>query len=408
MTASQLPILLFPHTLLRPSLLAGLLPWFEPLLFMQPAGFSLGARPSAFGEAGLVRALRPPAYEYSPDALDPRLGKLLGQWQAWVEQQKGSGSLEALKAKTSPPPVPETVRGLMKELRPLRQEVPADKPSWPEAPPGFFLHLAHLKDQQAAEMEALLGRMQKRQERMRQVLGLAGEDEPPVEYEHVLPAVMPPLDYRFSEEHLWAARLRAWAILAEKIEASGYFLATVSQPAAELLIERALRRLGPAGIEGRSPAGAGEVLPPTFSPPQPGSPQAQEAARLRLPDLSGLEPEDLLRLKDKLQQDGSLTPWRESLGGMLGRLSAEPWSAGLQAQMAAQAEELSKQAAAMTAENGRLAGAENKTLSLLAFPGLALPHLFTLMKDDQPQNPLPAEGGPQKIQPGSCPLLLVK
>ena len=306
--------LIFPHTALRRSLLAGLSPWFAPIRLVEPPSFSPGSTSPALTEAGLVQVIRPPAPKEASADGGLRLTALIREWEAWVEQQRGSGQLESLKAKISPPPPPETVRGLMKEIRNLGRGDPPRAPASPQVPAGFLLHLAHIKDRQAAEMEGILGQMQAAQERIRQVLGLADEEEPPKEYEHILPAELPPLDYRIFEEHLLAERLKAWATLAQDAGEQEGWPATVSRPAADLLLERANRRLNPAVPQMRSPAGAEEVRPSLPDLARPGSPHAQEAARLSLPDFSGLEPGALAEVNDRLQKAGIWSPgataWR--------------------------------------------------------------------------------------------------
>ena len=403
MTNSDVSALIFPHTALRRSMLAGLFPWFAPLRLVEPPSFAHDSTPSALTEAGLVQVIRPPAPEEALGG-DPKLGRLLRQWGDWVEQQRGSGQLETLKAGISPPPPPETVRGLMKEIRTLGQADSEKALSPPEIPAGFLLHLAHIKDEQAAEMEGILGQMQEVQERMRQVLGPAEEEERPEEYEQILSAELPPLDYRLFEDHLLSERLSAWAALAQGAGAKEGWLATISRPAADLLMERANRRFKPSVSESRSPAGAEEVMPSLPDLSRPGSPHAQEAFSLGLPDFSGLEPKALLDVNNRLQKGGDMAAWREGLREMLTRLAREPWTASLQEELAVSADELSRRAVNMAEEVGGFAGITTKTLGILAFPGLNRDRLLSLIKEDQPGDLPQAESLP----PGSCPVIFVQ
>jgi hypothetical protein len=141
-------------------------------------------------------------------------------------------------------------------------------------------------------------------------------------------------------------------------------------------------------------------------PPPADSPLAQEAARLVLPDLTDLEPEELAGLGERLTQEMGLDGLREELQALLQRLSQQRWSGELQAEAAAEAQRLGGKCLALAGGHDSRPGQDTRGLSLLVFPGLSREQVLALMHDQQPKD-LPAkEDWPDAWPAGSC-LMLV-
>lgn len=408
--ASDLPALLFPHTAPRRGALGALLPWWAPLTLLEPPSLDRGPEKGGPLEAAglLLRITAGAGADGSDDPKAKRLAGLLRQWESWARQGRDSGELEAVKAGVQPPPPEETVRGLMSEIKDFGRARKEAGPSHPAVEADLFLHLAHVQDTQAAEMEDILARVERGQRDLGRSMGLNGEDASPADYEQVFYQRLPPVDYSLGEDQHLMRRLEAWATLAAEAGVAGGTggtLATTSLPAVQVLLERANRRFEVSTKDMRSPAGA--AVPPVVIPqtPDPDSPRAQEAARLVLPDLSGLADQELAELSARLDPQG-LKEVREGLAGLLGRLAAESWSSELREELGRGAKDIAERAGAL------LAGAQTPApgrigVSLLAFPGLSRAQVLELMRDHQPGDLPDLRAWPKEWPAGSCPLLAV-
>jgi hypothetical protein len=403
----QLPALIFPQTALRASLVARLAPWFQPVRFLTPP--SLAERePGPLEQAGLAQRVRPPqGADQAGGRRAQELAGLLRQWEQWTREQAGSGMLEAVKAGVQPPEPPETVRGLMKEIRRFGEGRPARGDGAPPAADAdLLLHLAHVRDREAADMEGILAKVEHGQQELGRALGLEQADSAPADYEELFYERLPPVDYTLDPEKLLPQRLGAWATLAAETPEARGWLATANLPAVQLILERANRRLHSLAHELRSPAGAAMPGPGVAGPPPADSPLAQEAARLVLPDLTGLAPEELAGLGERLTREMGLDGLREELQALLQRLSQQRWSGGLQAEAAAEAQRLGGKCLALAGGHDSRPGLDTRGLSLLVFPGLSREQVLALMHDQEPKD-LPAkEDWPDAWPAGSC-LMLV-
>lgn len=405
----QVPVLVFPQTALRRSLLGILWPLCQPVRILEPAGLGAAPAPSPLVASGLVEVLRPPADPAAgqgPRARD--LDRALRQWESWAAQNKGSGLAEALKAGIE---LPDPER---ESYRELRQGIKGGQP-WPkpllEAVPGLggdlFLRLMQLKDQEAAQMEELQAKVESGQERLAQIIGLEEEDVLPADYEEPFWQKLPPLDYDLAVDRHLARRLTAWAGLARRADLGTAWLASGDLEAVGWLLAAANRRLLPAESAGRSPAGA-ETMPTWPAQglePAADRPLAQEAARLLLPDLGRLADEQLLQLREALDRDGVLSQMRQSLANLLERLASQPWSAGLRAELDAPARMLSQSLAGHVEALGLAAGPPSRGLSILALPGLKRDQVLGLLAG-QGDDGLPTLADWPGLWPaGSCPVL---
>lgn len=406
----QLPALLFPQTAPRPSALAALFPLCEPVLVMAPPalpGFGQAPPAGPLARAGLVRALSPASGEAGAEAR--RLAATLRQWERWVAEHHGSGQAEALKAGLAlPDPDFETMPSLRGDIKGYGRPAPAGGAAAPppEVEAALWLHLLHRQDQQAGELEELMARAEAGQRSLGQVMGLAEDDREPADYEQGLAARLAPLDYDLDEGRQASRRLGAWATLAGGLEAGEAWLATTSLAAAAWLRERVDARLVEPAQQ-RSPAGAlpplGEAAP---AEPDPDSPFAQEAFRLVLPDLSGLDEAGLLALRERLEAAGALAPARRGLAGLLARLSREPWSAGLKAELSAGARELAEGLGRGMAEALGQEEPPQRAVSVLALPGLTRADLLSLMAGGAGETLPRREDWPSGWPAGSLPILV--
>ncbi len=404
----SLPLMLFPGTMLRPSTAALLIPWFGPLLLLRPP--SLEPEPeSPLTTAGLLRQVAPQAGAEGADGKAGELAGLLKQWEQWVRDHAGSADLAALKVGVKPPPPPETVRGLMGDIKEFGRPKEGQPAPPPEVTADLFLHVAHLHDRGTLEMDGMLGQVEAGQKRLATIMGLDQEDTSPADYEEAFQDRLPPLEYDLDDQTHLERRLAAWAVLAQGLgaEAEGVWLATANLSAVQVLLERHNNTLSSLGQDFRSSAGVTMPGPGAGAPPSADSPLAQEAARLVLPDLSGLDQEGLLALRAKLAAQGEghdLNQLQESVATLLGKLSREKWSAGLRDEVAAQARELAETATALAAQAG--VEGPGRGISILVFPGLKRPDLLALMRSAEPGARLPSAGKwPQDWPAGSCPLI---
>lgn len=401
----QLPVLIFPHTDLRPTTLNGLAPLCAPVMVLQPPSLGPGAEGPAMSSP-LAEAVRPAG---GADAAGPearRLAGLLRQWEDWARSHRHSAEAEAVKAGVEPPPPPETVRSLMGDIRKYSQG-PEVKKDTPEVSADLFLHLAHVQDREAAELEGLLARYEDSAGRLGHVMGLDQPDTVPADYEGYVLDRLPPVDYSLPEDHQLERRLAAWATLAGAAGDSDAWLATASGPAARLLMERADALLLPREPELRSPAGAVAPFGDPAGEPRPDTPRPQEAARLVLPDLSGLTPEALTDLAGRLAEAGDLDGLRAGLATLLKRLAAEKWGPALAGELAGAAKTLAEDYDRAVRAAGATLGKTGRGLSLLAFPGLTRADLLSLMRDGRPGGAPRSADWPDAWPDGSCPVLVL-
>ena len=392
------PVLIFPQTALRPSTLGVLAPWWAPVIYLEPP--VLDPPPTGpLHQAGLVQALRPQQEGQPASQEAKQMARLLRQWEEWTRAQEGSADLAAIRSGMEPPPPPETFRDLAREIKGYGQPKPDKAPIHPDMPPDFFLALAHIRDRESSEMEELLRQVELGGQRLGQVMGLEEADAEPADYSQTFYDRLPPLDYRLHEGHLLDRRLAAWAGLFARLGAPQGILATASLETVQALMERANRRLLLQTSELRSPAGAAMPFMDLASHPRPDSPLAQEAARLVLPDLTGLEAQALL----DLAQSPEVAQVRATLAGILERLANEPWSASLAKDLQDQARE----AAAQAAQASPPAPGPDRGLSIMVFPGLNRDQVLGLLENGSPADLPGPELWPDTWPAGSCPLLAV-
>ncbi|MGD8564310.1 MAG: hypothetical protein PVG03_17340 [Desulfarculaceae bacterium] len=399
---------MFPRTHLSRSGLKAMLPWFKPLHLLSLPGLAGPACPPELLEADWVRQFEPVSGAGAADLKE--LDRLLGQWQQWLEGQRGSGRLESFKAGIKPPPDLEKIRNLIKEVRAYGQGAVPEQVNQapPDMIPALLLRLAHFQDRQESEMEGILSQVQGRRSMMTKALGLEEPDAEPADYAQVAEAPLPPLG--LDDDQAMALRLSSWASLAGGAIPEDGWLATDSPAVAAMLMERANSRLSPLAKEPRSPAGALDFSRIMLAPADPDRPQAQVVLQLVLPGLLETGPPDLVQAMAKLGQTGGLEEVRSGIREILTSLSGEPWDGGLRSslrEMASQAEAKAKQA---FDDVGFDPDPAPTSLSLVAFPGLDRSRLVDLMKDDWRHclEKLPQmQDWPQGWPPGSCPLLVI-
>ena len=394
MNPAKLSALAFPRTMPRHSLPGGLAPWLRPLCFLRPGGFLQSGLDEGLQKAGLVESI---AAGKEPEKSGPdqaELVRLLQDWELWLVQERGSGRAESLKAGLKPPPRPETVRGLMKDIVNHGKPKPGEEKAPPEVTAELLLHLAHLQELQADEVESLIRKAESGRDSMSRVMGLVDEDSLPEEYAKVLAKGLPPFDYDEDEERLLAQKMNAWALVAGPQAFADRWPVASGLAAARLLMERHRGLMGRADTGQRSPAGAQVLLSAPEQNPEPDSGLAQEGLRLLVPDLSGLPPEELAALAAKLDGREEYAALRADLPQILQMIVSEPWSRELKDELTGQALALSRTMAELAPGHGSL------NLSLIVFPGLLPEGLPGLMREN-PENwtaPDPAKG--------SCPLLV--
>lgn len=414
----QLSALLFPVTAPRTSALAALAPLLEPVLVMAPPelpGFATARPAGPLAQAGLVRALSPAEDEVVAGGEARRLAAMLRQWEQWVAEHHGSGQLEALKAGLAlPDPDQETVPNLRGDIKGYGRSVLAtgEAAPPPEVEAALWLHLLHRQDQQAGELEDLMAKAEAGQRSLGLIMGLGEEDYQPAGYEQALAGRLAPLDYDLDEDRQVVRRLRSWAALAGGLPAGEACLATTSLAVVSWLRERVGSRLV-EDRQGRSPAGALSPLGwSLLDEPDPDSPLMQEAFRLVLPDLSGLDEAGLLALRERLDQAGALEPARRGLAELLARLAREPWSGRLKDELSSHARLLAEDLAAAMTEALAVGGAgalgetpPARVLSVLALPGLTRADLLALMAGGSDAGLPRREDWPAQWPAGSLPIL---
>ncbi|MBU1276574.1 MAG: hypothetical protein KJ720_14460 [Proteobacteria bacterium] len=379
--------LIFPATALRRSALTALCPLFKPLWVLEPPSLGDGSRATPPGLESLARTLRPVGQAGAQGSDNPQVqqaAKLLGQWQQWLASHQGSSSAEAIKAGMEPPTPPETFRTLIRDIKSYSGPEGKGDPGLPAVEADLLLHLAHIQDQEVAELEQALSRARQGESRLRHSMGQDQEDHQPVDYKIPLLDHLAPVDYSLPQEHMLESRLKAWATLAQGLDQQAAWLTTTSGQAARLLLERAHDLVLPPAKEYRTPAGA--VSPLTLAPmfPRPDNPLAQEAARLVLPDLSELDDQAFLDLAAKLDSQPDMDLLRQRVNHLAQRVDGEKWWAGLAPELGQEARELAQAYGDLVQQAGVRAGGKPRGLSLLAFPGLSRQDVLALMRGEKP------------------------
>lgn len=400
----DLSTLIFPATALRRSSILAMCPLFKPLNMLEPPSLGDQARATPPGLESLARLLKPVGQAGARGSDNPQArqaAKLLDQWRQWLASHQGSGSAEALKAGMDLPTPPETFRSVMREIKSYQGPKGQGDPGLPGVEADLLLHLAHIQDQEAAELEQALSQARQGESRLRHSMGHDEQDHQPVDYEAPLLDHLAPVDYSLPQEHLLESRLKAWATLAKGLGPEAGWLATTSGTAARLLLERAHELVQPPVKEFRTPAGA--VSPLTLAPmsPRPDNPLAQEAARLVLPDLSELDDQAFLDLAAKLDQEPDMDLLRQKVNHLAQRVDGEKWWPGLAPELAREAQELAQTFGDLVQQAGVRAGGKPRGLSLLAFPGLSRQDLLALMAGDKSADAPKLEQWPEQWPDGS-------
>ncbi|MCB2189515.1 MAG: hypothetical protein KQJ78_24110 [Deltaproteobacteria bacterium] len=404
-----LKALIFPQTALRQTTLAALSPLFRPVAVLAPPSLDPQA-PVLPGAEDLLEVIRPGGNlgaDQNGSQEARRVAKVLREWEAWARDHQKSGVAAALKAGLEPPPPPETFRTVMRELKDY-QDLKAGQPPLPEVDADLFLHLAHVRDREAADLEEALGRFESGRQALSKSMGKEEEDYVPTEYEGYATDELPPLDYSLGEDHLLERRLAAWATLTARVAwPGGAWLATASPAAAELLLSRANARLLPPEPEYRSPAGATSPLAGFRGQPAQDSPLARELAKLPWPNLGFLGQAELLSLAQALEASPGFGEVRQGFEELLGELAGSRFAPTRAGELAARAGELAQTYRELV--EAALPGRGNRPrhLSLAVFPGLTLEQVLSLMREEEPAGLPPAAAWPAAWPAGSTPLLIV-
>ncbi len=357
--------LIVPHTAPPKTLVHNILPWFEQTrMLLAPQTTAPGCAPELL-EAGLIETVDSLAAGKSP-AAQSEVSRLLAQWEDWIAVQRSTGNLDMLKAGVSAgAPPKETVRSLIQEIK-TSYQASSGQPLPPEHPPELLLHLAHVRDLVAQDVETGYEALEDGQSALNRSLGLDLEDAAPAEFSQVQPYDAPPADYRLLEEEMLEPRLSAWARLVPPQALHGAVPVCLGPDAAGLLAER-LKASGR-----RSAAGAEEIEPVFLSwPPR--------VARMVLPDLGGLSGGAMVELLGSLNKSGVLSGLRKGLGEIIEQAASQPVSAGL-------AGELNDQAQILADElGGRLKPLKRRiALEICSLPGLDQDGLLALMRGEAP------------------------
>jgi hypothetical protein len=347
-------------------------------MVVEPPSLEPIAYPAALLESGLLRVLR------DDQPADPKqLGRvrdLVAQWEQWRDQMRGTGKLEALKAGIKLEEDQEaSLSDIRRDIRQYGQEMlKEDMP--PQYRADLVLHLAHLQDAEAAELEGLLSGVENFNQELASVMGLGAEDAEPADFQDAGMDRLPPLDYSLPGGQRLESRLSAWATLAAGLVGPEARLATNMPAVAQWLVDTANQRLDPeAGGRDRSPAGASHI-DNLILPPDADSPLAQEAFRLELPDLAGLSAEELAELHQGLKGSGDLEGLQEATSVLFQRLANGPWGAELCEGLRGQAGEAAAAWARAVENQGIQSGDSPRAWRVLAFPGLGRDDLFTMMR----------------------------
>jgi hypothetical protein len=401
----QLTALVFPATALRQSLLFGLAPLFKPVQVLQPPSLGEDAQAAPPGLQELVRVLRPAGgadQAQMPQAQEA--ARLLRSWEQWLHDHRGSGEAEAIKAGVEPPAPPETFRSLVGQIKNYQGADQKGGPGLPQVEADLFLHLAHIQDQEASGLEQALAQAKQSEQKLSSSMGRDLDDHQPADYEGHIMDRLAPVDYSLPQERLLEQRLKAWATLAAESGGGEAWLAAASGEAARLLLERAQALVQPPAIEIRSPAGAVSPLGLAPMSPRPDNPLAQEAARLVLPDLSGLDEEMFINLAQGLDDDPKMALLRQRINHLAQRLRDEKWWAGLASELAQEAQELAEGYTELIKASGISAGPKPRALSLLAFPGLGRSDILALMRGEEPAGAPRLKDWPDNWPDGCCPM----
>lgn len=400
----DLSALIFPATALRRSALTALCPLFKRLNVLEPPSLGKGATATPPGLESLAAMIRPKGEAGAADSDNPQARKaaeLLGQWQQWLAQNQGSSSVDAIKAGVQPPTPPETFRSVMREIKSYQGSEGQGDPGLPGVQADLLLHLAHIQDQEAAELEQALSQARHGESRLRNSMGQDQGDYQPIGYDAPIMDHLAPVDYTLPQEHLLESRLKAWSTLSQGFGREAGWLATTSAAAARLLLERAHELVQPPVKEFRTPAGA--VSPLTMAPmsARPDNPLAQEAARLVLPDLSELDDQAFLGLAAKLDQEPDMELLRQKVNHLASRVDGEKWWPGLAPELSQEAQELAQRYGDLVQQAGVRAGGKPRGLSLLAFPGLSREDVLALMRGETPSDAPKMEQWPEEWPDGS-------
>ncbi|BEQ15449.1 hypothetical protein [Desulfoferula mesophila] len=400
----SLSALIFPATALRRSALTALCPLFAPLQVLEPPSLGAEGRATPPGLESLARMLKPAGQPGAAGSDNPsarQAAQLLGQWQQWLAQHQGSSSVDAVKAGVEPPAPPETFRSVMRDIKGYQGPDGKQDPGLPGVEADLLLHLAHIQDQEAAELEQALSQARQGESRLRHSMGQDQDDYQPVDYDAPLLDHLAPVDYTLPQEHLLESRLKAWATLAQGLGEETGWLATTSGAAARLLLERAHELVQPPLKEFRTPAGAVSPLGLAPMSPRPDNPLAQEAARLVLPDLSELDDQAFLGLAAKLAGNADFDLLRQKVDHLARRVDGEKWWPGLAPELAQEAKELAESYGDLVEQAGVRAGGKPRGLSLLAFPGLSRSQILALMAGQKPDDAPKLEQWPEEWPQGS-------
>lgn len=294
------------------------------------------------------------------------LQDLMHRWNEFIASQRGSGNLESIKAGVRPQqPDQETTRAIKhRVIGGAQAERQPQKP--PSASPALLLKLAHLMDQEAADLRSIASSIDSKQEQLTHLFGQNPGGEQPPEFQMVHPTLIGSMGLEMEDETLASYRLKAWVCLAPFEKIKDLTPMTSSPQAAVLLLERANTFLGGKPI--RSAAGVQSLLWPPVSLSTAGASLAREALRLRLP-----LPEETSEFK-------------KALDLMLKSIGEAPLSADL-------LKDLQEIGGAWLEHGG-----SQKTggrIGLMAFPGYSMAGLLKLMKGQATEPEAPG---------ASCPL----
>ena len=372
-------VLVFPHTRLRRAMFGGMLPWLRPLVIMSPASLNEKAVSDDLLETGLFELLLPTDRSSHPRTEE--VLEVLRKWEDWVAVQRGAGRLESLKAGVNPPvPGLENLRSVMEDIKDPQRKKPLSGAAAPPPPkdPAVLVHLAHIWENQAAEMEELAALVGQKSLNLGNILD--DDESVPKELKDLNQISLTPPDQEQTDERLLSQRLEAWARLIEGVDKKDLYLATANLPAARLLLERANRVFYAEEETKRSAAGATSLvdLPPESRVENPAL--SVEAFRVILPEFMAPDLTGLARLcLDLCERPGLAEPTAE-LEAVLAYLGNTPWSDELGKKVKKEVRELGLKMIRAMEQSGAALGAGQVNLSALVFPGISREQLLGLLK----------------------------
>jgi predicted transcriptional regulator len=373
-------VLVFPHTRLRRAMIGGMLPWLHPLVIMSPASLSEKPVGRKLLETGLFELLTPldrPTHPSTEEVL-----KTLRQWEEWVAVQRGAGRLESLKAGVNPPtPVVENLRTVMADIKDPERKPPLSGAAQPPPPkdPEVLVHLAHIWENQAAEMEELAALVDKKSTSLGDIL--ADDDSVSEELKSFNDLPLSPPDQEQNDERLLSQRLEAWSSLLIGVDKDQLFLATANLPAARLLLERANQAFYDRENNQRSAAGATSLVD-LFKPESRVENPALsvEAFRISLPEVLAPDMESLVRICLDMKADSVFSELAAEFEALLRYLGENPWSEELGENAKQKAKGLGNEMIKAMKQSGIALGPGQVNLSSLVFPGLDRAQLFELLR----------------------------